>query len=95
MEDFENEMQEFDEKIPEKAKVFIKKLDDIDYKLDSFIDLTLHGEIRSTVENSKVSENQKEELNYNYIETELVLGRAMEEISRAIENIIYIYNNCE
>ncbi len=69
----------------------INKLENISNELDEFIDLTLHGEIRNKVENEETKEMIKEEHNREYIETEIVLDRAMEEIERAIESIKEIY----
>lgn len=78
------------EEIPEEAEEYVEKLNDIDYKIDEFIDLFLHGEIRDKVEEEK-SELLKEEQNREYITTELVLERAMQEIENAIESIKEIY----
>lgn len=77
---------------PPEAEKYVEMLEDIHYKIDEFIDLTLHGEIRDTVENAE-GELQKEEQNYKYINTEIELERAMEEIDRAIEHIKLIYVN--
>lgn len=85
---------EENKEIPEKAMKHIEKLEDINYKIDEFIDLTLHGEIRDFVENMKEkTELLNEEQNYKYIETELVLDRAMTEIEKAIDSITEIYTN--
>ncbi len=69
----------------------IQKLEDISNNIDEFIDLTLHAEVRNKVENEETTELLKEEHNYQYITTEIVLDRAMEEIERAIESIKEIY----
>lgn len=71
----------------------IKKLEDISYKIDEFVDLTLHGEIRNKVEDEETTEMIKEEQNYQYITTEILLERADEEIQNAIESIKQIYEN--
>lgn len=80
------------ENILPKAEVYIKMLEDINYNIDTFIDLNLHGEIRKEVEKEEKSELLKEELNYEYINTEIVLDRAMEELNKAIESIRIIYS---
>lgn len=69
----------------------IKKLEDISNSIEEFEDLTLHGTIRNKVENAETKEFEKEELNRQYITTELLLDRATEEIERAIESIKEIY----
>jgi len=69
----------------------INKLEDISNAIDEFEDLTLHGEIRNKVENEETTEMIKEEHNREYIATEIVLDRAMEEIEKAIESIKEIY----
>lgn len=81
------------EDIPPKAKIYIEMLKDIDYKIDEFIDLHLHGEIRNEVEKEEKSEFLKEELNREYINTEIVLERAREELNNAIESIKIIFAN--
>lgn len=69
----------------------IQKLEDISNNIDEFIDLTLHAEVRNRVENEETTELLKEEHNYQYITTEIVLDRAMEEIEKAIASIKEIY----
>lgn len=84
---------EEDEKIPAEAKEYIEMLLEIDGKIDAFIDIYLHGEIRNEVEKEGKSEFLKEELNREYINTEIVLDRAMEELNNAMESIKIIFAN--
>lgn len=87
--------EEENRNIPEEAKEYIGKLEDISYEIDEFIDLSLHGVIRNKVENVKGKEILKEELNYNYIASEIALERAMEELENATQYIIEIFNDLD
>lgn len=78
--------------VPPKAQVYIDMLDEIDFKIDEFIDLHLLGAIRAEVEEDKKSEFLKEELKREYIIAELALDRARNELENAMESIRIIYS---
>lgn len=77
-----------------KAEEYIEELNNINDEIDEFIDLKMHGEIRNDVEDIE-GELLKEELNYQYIEAEILLSKAMEEIEKAMESINSIYSDID